>query len=107
MVQNPHLAKRSSAAGWAGFRTLRTFKAASASKRVGGVDPAFTSQACSGCGAIVAKGLSVRWHQCPDCGASLQRDHNAAQTILRLGQEQNRLGYSCQASPWAARPSVA
>jgi putative transposase len=50
------------------------------------VNPAFTSQACSGCGALVSKGLSVRWHACPECGISLHRDHNAALNILRLGQ---------------------
>ena len=45
------------------------------------VDPAYTSQACSGCGVMVEKGLSVRWHECPDCGTSLHRDHNAAKNI--------------------------
>jgi putative transposase len=34
----------------------------------------------------VQKGLSVRWHACPDCGTSLHRDHNAAKNIERLGQ---------------------
>ena len=43
------------------------------------LDRAF--QACSGCGVMVRKGLSVRWHSCPDCGASLDRDGNAARNI--------------------------
>ena len=47
---------------------------------------------------IVQKGLSVRWHSCPECGVSLHRDHNAALNILRLGQEQSRPGYGLQAS---------
>jgi putative transposase len=90
MVQNSHLAKSISDAGWGQFLTILTFKAASAGKRVVAVDPAYTSQQCSGpkCGEIVAKGLSVRWHACPHCGTSLHRDHNAALNILRLGQEQ-------------------
>jgi transposase len=46
------------------------------------VPPAYTSQTCSGCGVLVAKGLSVRWHSCPDCGTSLHRDHNAAKTTM-------------------------
>jgi transposase len=50
------------------------------------VNPAFTSQRCSGCSVMVQKGLSVRWHACPDCGTSLHRDHNAAKNIERLGQ---------------------
>ena len=87
MVQNHHLAKSISDAGWAAFLTILAFKAASAGKRVVAVNPAFTSQACSGCGVVVAKGLSVRWHACPECGTSLHRDHNAALNILRLGQE--------------------
>jgi len=93
MVLNHHLAKSISDAGWGAFLTILTFKAASAGKRVQAVNPAFTSQTCSGCGVIVAKGLSVRWHQCPECGTSLHRDHNAALNILRLGQEQSGPGY--------------
>jgi putative transposase len=48
--------------------------------------PASTSQTCSGCGVIVTKGFFVRWHSCPECGTSLQRDHNAAKNIERAGQ---------------------
>jgi putative transposase len=89
MVRNHSLAKSISDAGWSAFLTILTFKAVSAGKRVQAVNPAFTSQRCSGCGRMVWKGLSVRWHQCPyeDCGTSLHRDHNAARNILRLGQE--------------------
>ena len=47
-------------------------------------EPAFTSQKCSGCGVIVARGLSVRWHACPECGTSLHRNHSAALNLLRL-----------------------
>ncbi|MGH9637639.1 MAG: RNA-guided endonuclease InsQ/TnpB family protein [Candidatus Angelobacter sp.] len=86
MVKNPHLAKSISDAGWSGFLTILTFKAACAGKRVVAVHPAYTSQTCSGCGVVVKKGLSVRWHSCPDCGTSLHRDHNAAKNIERAGQ---------------------
>ena len=85
LLKNHHLAKSISDAGWSAFLSILTFTAASAGKRVQAVNPAFTSQACSGCGVIVRKGLSVRWHSCPDCGASLHRDHNAALNILWLG----------------------
>jgi putative transposase len=88
LLKNHCLAKSISDAGWAQFLSTLTFKAASAGKRVQAVNPAFTSQRCSGCGVIVQKGLSIRWHSCPDCGASLHRDHNAALNILRLAQEQ-------------------
>ncbi|HEY7093703.1 MAG TPA: transposase [Ktedonobacterales bacterium] len=86
MVRNHHLAKSISDAGWAAFLTILSFKAACAGRRVTAVNPAYTSQTCSGCGVLVAKGLSVRWHSCPECGISLHRDHNAAKNIEWAGQ---------------------
>ena len=86
MVRNHHLAKSIQDAGWAAFLSILSFKAACAGRSVVAVPPAYTSQACSGCGVLVSKGLSVRWHSCPDCGASLHRDHNAAKNIERAGQ---------------------
>jgi putative transposase len=86
MVKNRSLAKSISDAGWSQFLRILACKAAYAGKRVVAVPPAYTSQICSGCGVLVAKGLSVRWHACPDCGASLHRDHNAARNIERAGQ---------------------
>jgi putative transposase len=86
MVRNHHLAKSIQDAGWSQFLTILTFKAAYAGKWVVAVPPAYTSQRCSGCGVVVSKGLSVRWHSCPDCGTSLHRDHNAARNIEWLGQ---------------------
>jgi putative transposase len=89
MVKNHHLAKSISDAGWSQFLTSLAFKAVSAGKRERAVNPAFTIQRCSGpnCRCVVWKGLSVRWHACPECGVSLHRDHNAARNILRLGQQ--------------------
>jgi putative transposase len=107
MVRNHHLAKSISDAGWSAFLAILSFKAAEAGKTVVAVPPAYTSQACSGCGVLVAKGLSVRWHSCPDCGASLHRDHNAALNILRLGAERSAAGQAVQARTWATGPSVA
>jgi putative transposase len=86
MVKNHHLAKSISDAGWGAFLTILTHKAACAGRRSIAVNPAYTSQQCSGCGELVTKGLSVRWHSCPACGTSLHRDHNAAKNIERLGQ---------------------
>ncbi|WP_333471752.1 transposase [Microcoleus sp. herbarium12] len=45
------------------------------------VNPNGTSQDCSNCGVKVKKALSQRWHSCPNCGCSLDRDHNAAINI--------------------------
>ena len=92
LVQNHHLAKSIADAGWSQFCTILAFKAANAGKRAVAVPPAYTSQICSGCGLVVQKGLSVRWHACPDCGTSLHRDHNAALNILRAGQARQGAG---------------
>jgi putative transposase len=84
MVRNPHLAKSISDAGWNQFLTILTHKAEEAGVVVVVVNPAGTSQVCSGCGRSVPKTLSDRWHTCPyeDCGLSIQRDHNSAREIL-------------------------
>jgi putative transposase len=86
MVQNHQLAKSISDAGWSAFLAILRFKAANAGRTVVAVNPAFTSQVCSGCGVLVQKGLSVRWRACPQCGTSLHRHHNAAKNIERAGQ---------------------
>ena len=46
-----------------------------------------TSQICSGRGQIRKKESAERWHSC-ECGTELDRDHNAAINILRLGSSQ-------------------
>jgi putative transposase len=86
MVKNHHLAKSITDAGWGAFLIILAYKAAWAGRRIVAVNPAYTSQRCSGCGELVHKGLSVRWHSCPICGISLHRDHNAAKNIERAGQ---------------------
>jgi putative transposase len=86
LLRNHHLAKSISDAGWSQILSILAFKAVCAGKRAVAVPPAYTSQTCSGCGVLVHKGLSVRWHSCPDCGTSLHRDHNAARNIERAGQ---------------------
>jgi putative transposase len=86
MVRNHHLAKSIADAGWSQFLNILSYKAVCAGRSVVAVPPAYTSQTCSGCGILVQKGLSVRWHSCPKCGTSLHRDHNAARNIERFGQ---------------------
>jgi len=44
------------------------------------------SKTCSECGHVFDEmKLSDRWIDCPGCGLSLDRDHNAAINILRRG----------------------
>ncbi|KPQ39488.1 MAG: transposase [Phormidium sp. OSCR] len=61
------------------------FKAAKAGKKVVKVNPAGTSQHCAICLNRVPKGLSERWHDCPDCGASMPRDVNSGLLIQKVG----------------------
>jgi len=68
-------------AGWAMFTGMLNVKAAWAARLVTQVNPAFTSQVCSGCGTVRKKDLSERWHSC-ECGTELDRDMNAAVNIL-------------------------
>jgi putative transposase len=110
LLKNHHLAKSISDAGWSAFLGILSAKAACAGRRVVAVPPAYTSQKCSGpnCGQLVWKGLSVRWHACPDCGTSLHRDENAARNILALGKsQQSGAGQAPQASTQADAPYVA
>ena len=73
-------------AGWRAFLSILAYKATYAGKRVEAVNPAYTSQDCSGGGARIQKSLSVRTRVCPTCGLVLDRDENAALNIQWCGQ---------------------
>lgn len=85
MVKNHNLAKSILDAAWNRLVKYTSYKAVDAGRRVVLVNPANTSQMCSGCGQTVKKDLSVRVHDCPYCGLSIDRDLNASKNILRLG----------------------
>ena len=73
-------------AGISGFlNEILPYKAAKAGRLVVKVNPAGTSQHCAMCLSRVPKELSDRWHECPHCGASMQRDHNSAVLIKKVG----------------------
>jgi putative transposase len=84
LVRNRHLSKSILDAGWGYLARHLTSKAASAGRAVCLVDPAYTSQECSGCGHRF-RGLTLKDRRvsCAACGLSLDRDHNAAVNILR------------------------
>jgi putative transposase len=75
------LAKSITDAGWSSFLSILTNKAVNAGLVVILCHASGTSQDCSNCGVKVPKKLHVRWHDCPNCGCSLDRDHNAAINI--------------------------
>jgi putative transposase len=85
MVEGSRLAKSITDASWDQFRQFLTYKAAEAGRKLGLVNPAYTTQDCSQCKHREEKKLSDRTHCCSRCGYKATRDHNAAQNILALG----------------------
>lgn len=86
MVRNHHLAQGISDASWGRFVNILSYKAEYAGRVFTQVNPNGTSQRCSVCGFNVPKDLSIRIHNCPNCGVSLHRDFNSALNILTLGR---------------------
>lgn len=76
-------------AGWSMFRHFLEYKAIARKVVYREVSERFSTQTCSGCGAIGGpkgrKGLGVREWVCGECGAVHDRDVNAALNILRMG----------------------
>jgi putative transposase len=78
-------------AGWGMFVEMVSYKAACAGREMLKVNPYKTSQICSAClQECLHKELDERVHVCVHCGVVLDRDTNAAITILRLGRSQRR-----------------
>lgn len=81
-------------AGWATLRRQIAYKAITHGAIYAEVNESWTSQTCSMCGCLPASrpkgiaGLGIRQFDCSECGASLNRDVNAARNILaRFSQE--------------------
>ncbi|MBN1134699.1 MAG: transposase, partial [Methanosarcinaceae archaeon] len=85
MLKNHFLAKSISDAAWNKLITSTKYKAESAVTTVVLVNPANISKMCSRRGLLVEKTLSYRTHECNNCCLVIDREHNAAINILRLG----------------------
>jgi putative transposase len=85
MVEGSYFAKSIADASWNQFRQFLTYKAAEAGRKLGLVNPAYTTQECNQCKHREEKKLSERMHNCSRCGYQATRDLNAAQNILALG----------------------
>lgn len=78
-------------AGWSTLRTQLSYKAIRHGGRMIEVNERFTSQVCSACGEKPEgrpRGIAdigIREWTCGDCGATHDRDVNAARNILRIG----------------------
>ncbi|MFB7795915.1 RNA-guided endonuclease TnpB family protein, partial [Streptomyces sp. NPDC056086] len=86
MVKNRCLARAISDAAWSRFRSLLEYKAAWYGREVIAVDRFFpSSRLCSACGALAeSMPLGVRTWTCA-CGATHDRDANAAKNLLAAG----------------------
>jgi putative transposase len=91
-IARTRLAKSTHDAGWGQFLQILSIKAERAGLLAIAVNPNGTSQNCSGCGTKVPKTLKDRLHVCPECGLTLDRDHNAAKNIkyLAVGHSVNK-----------------
>ncbi|MGF1481429.1 MAG: RNA-guided endonuclease InsQ/TnpB family protein [Cyanophyceae cyanobacterium] len=78
------LNKSWSAHGVANFVQILFQVAQKYGTRVIKVNPKGTSQYCSQCLNRVSKTLSDRWHSCPQCELSCDRDYNSALLIKKL-----------------------
>lgn len=87
MVKNRHLARSIADMGFGEFRRQLEYKAAIRGGLVIVTDRFYaSSKTCSACGHVLESlPLSVRQWICPDCGASHDRDQNAAKNLLALG----------------------
>lgn len=85
MIEGSRFAKKIVDASWNQFRQFLSYKAVEAGRKLGLVNPAYTSQICSQCGHLEPKKLTNREHKCLRCGYTAHRDFNAAQNILALG----------------------
>ncbi|MFD9657820.1 RNA-guided endonuclease InsQ/TnpB family protein [Streptomyces mirabilis] len=86
MVKNHRLARAISDAAWSEFRRMLEYKAAWYGREVIAVDRWFpSSRLCSACGTLQDRmPLNVRTWTC-DCGATHDRDVNAANNLLAAG----------------------
>jgi putative transposase len=96
MMANHTLAKSIHDAAWTQFAALLACKAAWAGRRMVAVDPAYTSQDCSGCAYRTTDlTLADRIYTCAHCGLVMDRDRNAAWNILARGKTLVALGRQC------------
>ena len=90
-LMKTRVAKSVSDAGWGMLKEMLRYKASRHGVFFKIINESFTSQTCSTCGSLPESrpkgiaGLGIRFWVCSDCGASHDRDVNAAKNILRIG----------------------
>ena len=96
MMKNHRLARQISDVAWGGFVGMLTYKADWNDKEIVKIDRFYpSSKTCHNCGYVKKDlKLSDRSWACPECGAILDRDVNAAMNILSAGLAD----YTCRVS---------
>jgi putative transposase len=79
------LGKHTLDAGLGQFRTIVKYVCWKRGKFFAVVDARGSSQECPNCGAEVKKDLSVRIHQCSNCGYTTDRDVASGQVLRNRG----------------------
>ncbi len=74
-------------AAWGQFCFMLSYKAQDAGKVYIEVDPQYTVQECSACGAHADKSLVDREHACNRCGLRLPRGVNAARNVRKRAEQ--------------------
>jgi IS605 OrfB family transposase len=81
-------------AGWSMFRTMLQYKCRGAGAAFDIVSEKWSTQTCSDCAAVGGPkgiaGLGMRHWACSDCGASHDRDVNAARNLLLCAGAERR-----------------
>ena len=78
--------------GWGAFETILAYKLEERGGALAKVNPAYTSQTCSECGAIDRESReSQARFLCRHCGFAANADHNAAINILRRNTASMRM----------------
>lgn len=96
------------AQGWYQFETILAYKLEQRGGTLTKVNPAYTSQTCSSCGAIDSRSReSQARFACQHCGFEEHADTNAAIIILRRSTAYMRVEDSCWASGEARTREVA
>ena len=87
LIKNHKLAKAISDSSWRSFLTILEWTALKRNKTFILVDPKYTTQMCSNCGAISDEKiiLGIEEWTCPNCGKHHIRDINAAINIKNKG----------------------
>jgi len=98
MVQNSYVAKNIHDSSWGQFFHHLSYKAEEAGRKVTKVNPQFTSQRCSKCGAINQDLKRQRIWTCSVCGAVHDRDVNGAKNVLWVGQTHRAITWNRSSS---------